>query len=320
MQLTDQQLNFYVNNVIAFGSEDKKKYQDQIDHLKATLTNAIHASSALRVTKINQAGSWRKGTALRPRDGVNIDIDLVVYVDISEAKPSDVATLHAVIVDLLCAAYPSKQRSDFKPSKKTVGIEFRTSGLKVDLVPVVPVKDPDGFVWQPEVGGTGAFLTSPPGQLEFIRALKERDPRYASVVRLMKRWRNVAELSDELSSFTIELIAAHVVERQGVPPRLEEGLLRVLAYIAQSQLQSTISFRGAIRSLPSASGGVRIFDPTNNENNVTGRMSDADRKAVVARAIKALETLNYAQAIARTGDTLECWKDVFGPSFKIEES
>lgn len=320
MQLTDQQLAYYVDDVIAFRADDKKKYQDQVDYLKETLTNALHASSALRVTKINQAGSWRKGTALKPRDGVGIDIDLVVYLDVSEAKLSDIATMHGMIVDLLCAAYPSKQRSDFKPSKKTVGIEFRTSGLKVDLVPVVPVKDPDGYVWQPEIGGTGAFLTSPAGQLEVIQALKARDARYASTVRLMKKWRNVAELSDELSSFTIELIAAHVVETEGTPPRLEEGLLRVLTYIAQSQLQRTISFASAIRNLPSVPSAVRIFDPTNNENNVAGRMTDADRRAIVERAIQALETLNYAQAIARKGDTLACWKDVFGPSFRVEES
>lgn len=319
MQLTDQQLNFYVDNVIAFRSDDKKKYQDQIDYLKQTLTNAIHANSALRVTKINQAGSWRKGTALKPRDGIHIDIDLVVYLDLSEATKSDVATLHDVLVGLLCAAYPSKPRDDFKPSKKTIGIEFRTSGLKVDLVPVVPVQEPADFVWQPEIGGKGAFMTSPPKQLEFIRALKDQDPRYASVVQLMKRWRNVTELSDELSSFTIELITAHIVGTHGPPPRLEEGLLRVFAYIAQSQLKLPISFKGAIRSVSSTPSAVRIFDPTNNENNVAGRMSEGDRKTVVDRATAALETLNYAQTIARAGDTLNCWKEVFGPSFKIDE-
>lgn len=319
MQLTDQQLNFYVDNVIAFKSEDKKKYQDQVDHLKETLTNAIHKNSALKVSKINQAGSWRKGTALKPRDGVGIDIDLVVYLDISEAERSDIETLHEMVVKLLCAAYPMKPPSDFRPSRKTVGIEFRTSGLKVDLVPVVPVKQPAEYVWQPEVGGAGSFLSSPPGQLEFIQALKARDPRYASVVRLLKRWRNFAELSDELSSFTIELITAHVVEKQGPPPRLEEGMLRVLAYIAQSQLKLPISFSGAIRSVPSTSSPVRIFDPTNNENNAAGRMSEEDRKAVVGRAVEALESLNYAQNIARKGDTQEQWKGVLGPSFKVEE-
>jgi hypothetical protein len=319
MQLTDQRLNFYLDNVIAFRSEDKKKYQDQVDHLKTTLTNAIHSSSAVKVTSINQAGSWRKGTALKPRDGFDLDIDLVVYLDLSEATKSDVATLHEVIIGLLCAAYPTKPRSDFTPSKRTVGIVFRTSGLRVDLVPIVPVKEPASFGWQPDVGGTGVFMTSPTKQLEFIRALKDQDPRYASVVRLVKRWRNVAELSDELSSFSIELITAHVVGTVGPPPSLEEGLLRVLAYVAQSQLKLPISFKDAIRSVPATPSAVRIFDPTNNENNVAGRMTDENRKAVVDRATAALETLNYAQTIAREGDTLTCWKEVFGPSFKTDE-
>ena len=139
MQLTDQQLNDYIRDVLFFGPEDKQKYQDQIDNLKTTLTNAIHENSDLGVIKINRAGSWRKGTALRPFGSQVIDIDLVVYLNVEEAKRSDIAGLHALIVKLLRKVYPTKPSSDFTPSKKAVGIEFRTSGLLVDLVPVVPI-------------------------------------------------------------------------------------------------------------------------------------------------------------------------------------
>ncbi|WP_044244030.1 CBASS oligonucleotide cyclase [Chondromyces apiculatus] len=319
MQLTDQQLGFYSENILAFSREDKRKYQSQIDNLKEKLTNAIHANSSLRITKINQAGSWRKGTALKPKDGFEIDIDLIVYLDVAEATRSDVSTLHGIIVGLLRDVYGSKASDDFKESKKTVGIEFRTSGLKVDLVPVIPVQSPADYVWQPEVGGGGSFLTSPTKQLGFVLALKDRDPRYTSVVRLLKRWRNMAELRDELSSFTLELICAHIVGTQGPPPRIEEGLLRVLTYIATTELKQPVSFADAIRSCPSTASPVRIFDPTNNENNVTSRLGEQERRTIVARAADALETLNYARTVDAKGTTMECWKEVFGPSFRIEE-
>lgn len=319
MQLSDQQLTYYVQTFLAFGRDDKKRYQDQIDFLKTTLTNAIHNNSALRVQKINQAGSWRKGTALRPKDGFPIDIDLVVYLDVSEATRGDVAKLHRLLIDLLCAAYPNKDRDDFEPSKKTIGVKFRTSGLEVDLVPVIPVADLPEFVWQPEDGGAGAFITSPSRQLDFVSALKERDSRFASVVRVLKRWRNMAELDGVLSSFAIELVVARVVETLGPPPRIEEGILRAFHEIAQTGLREPITFPGAIRSCPRSKTPVRIFDPTNNENNVTARITEAERIQITDRAMEALEALNLAQNIQRKGETLACWKQVLGPSFTIEE-
>lgn len=319
MKLTDQQLKYYVQEVIAFRREDKRKYQDQIDYLRARLDVAIDKNSNLSVLKYLQAGSWRKGTALRPRDGQDIDIDLAVFLDISEAERDDVATLHDLIIRLLCKTYPTKQESDFKPSKKTVGIEFHTSGLKVDLVPVIPVADPADYVWQPEVGGGGAFLTSIEGQLKFVRQMKDQDPHFADTVRLAKRWRYHGELKENISSFTLELIVAHLVLTKGPPSTIEEGLIRFLLFIVQSELGTDIWFPDAIRKVPARNAPVCIYDPTNNENNVTARMTDDERKEVVEHATKSVETLNYAQGVGRKGETLDLWREVFGSSFRVEE-
>lgn len=316
MQLKDQQLNDYIRDILFFGPEDKENYQNQIDHLKTTLTNAIHDNSDLGVLKINQAGSWRKGTALRPTGGQDIDIDLVVYIDVTDAKRSDVSTLHALIIKLLQKAYPTKEPSDFTPSKKTVGIEFHTSGLLVDLVPVIPVKNPVGYVWQPEAGGGGTFQTSPQGQLDFIRDHKNNDPRFTQVVRLAKRWRNYAEL-DALSSFAIELIAAHINRTQGIPSSIEDGFSRFLLYVAQSELKEVITFPEAIGQVPNDSSPARIYDPTNNENNVTSRTTEAERAEIVTAAANALQSVNHAMSVQRKGDTVSLWQKVLGPQFSI---
>lgn len=316
MKLTDKQLNYYVDNALAFGPQEKQKYQDQIDHLNSSLTMAINDQTTASVTKVNQAGSWRKGTALKPRDGLAIDIDLVVYLDLSDATTQDVSTLHQKIVALLKATYPNKSGEDFKTSKKTVGITFRQSGLNVDLVPVVPVKDPANYVWQPEVGGGGAFITSPAKQLEFVQGLKGGDPRFASVVRLLKQWRNHTEL-DALSSFAIELIVANWILTKGKFADLESGVLDVFLYIARSDLSQTISFAGAINRVPQKSTSVHVCDPTNNENNVTARVSEMDRRNIVSLAKNAAETINYARQVDRKNDTISLWKEVFGPSFNI---
>jgi hypothetical protein len=315
MRLTDQQLNDYVRDVLFFGPKDKQDYQDQIDYLKTTLTNAIHENSDLGVTKINQAGSWRKGTALKPFAAQAIDIDLVVYLNVAEAKKSDIAGLHALIVKLLRKAYPMKSPNDFTPSRKTVGIEFLTSGLLVDLVPAVPIPNLPGYVWQPEVGGIGTFRTSPDGQLEFIRASKNEDPRFTQLVRLAKRWRNFAEL-EFLSSFTIELILAHLNLTRGIPATIEIGFHRFLMYVAQG-LKETITFAGALGRTSTDSSPVRIYDPTNNENNVTARLRENERVEVVTAAMQAIQAINHAMSVDRKSDTVALWQKVLGPQFTI---
>lgn len=319
MKLTDPQLRYYVQEVLAFRRDDKSKYQDQIDHLKTRLDIAISDNSNFAVQKYLQCGSWRKGTALRPKDGHRVDIDLAIFLDVSEAKREDIASLLDLIIKLLCKTYPTKDPEDFKRSKKTVGIEFRTSELNVDLVPVIPVNQPQGYVWQPEAGGGGTFLTSVVQQLEFVRKMKELDPRFVEVVRLAKQWRNYGELKNAISSFAIELLIAHLVLTMGVPPTIEEGFIRLMLFVAQTGLKTSISFPGAIRSVPRITEPVRIYDPTNNENNVAARISAEERGETVKHATRTLEALNYAQDVGRKGETLALWKEFFGPSFTVEE-
>ena len=316
MDLTDEQLNEYIDRVLLFGRDDKANYQGQIDFLKRTITNAINTNLSLRVIKINQAGSWRKGTALFPAGGQEIDIDLVVYLDVEEADRGHVEHLHALIEGLLRQAYPNKPSTDFRPSTKTVGIEFRTTGLLADLVPVIPIVGLDGYVWQPERGGGGSFQTSPEGQLDFIRTVKEADTRFTQVVRLAKRWRNYAEL-EGLSSFAIELIVARLNQTRGPPSSINAGFIRFLLYLTQSELRDVITFPRAIRRIPDTATPVRIHDPTNNENNVTARMTEQHRVAAVRAAHDGLQAVNHAISIGRKGDTVAQWQQVLGPQFFI---
>ncbi|NVJ09075.1 hypothetical protein HUW63_28050 [Myxococcus sp. AM001] len=171
------------------------------------------------------------------------------------------------------------------------------------------------YVWQPEVGGGGAFLTSPKGQLEYVQARKKEDPRYTQVVRLAKRWRNYAELDEELSSFAIELIVAHLNVTQSPPTSIEQGFRRFLRYIAQSELLEIITFPEAIRTVATSDTPVRIFDPTNNENNVTSRITETERSSIVNAAAEAFQIINHACSIERQGDTESLWKKVLGPHF-----
>jgi hypothetical protein len=152
--------------------------------------------------------------------------------------------------------------------------------------------------------------------LAFIKARHDADSTYRILVRLLKRWRNFKDL--ELGSFAIELILAYLHDTRGVPPSLEEGVSRFFLFVAQTKLKQRLSFKenGKVETFPD--DPVVILDPVNSSNNVTRRLTDAERSEIVKEATTAWETISTASYNNFKGETLEFWRSVFGRNFVIE--
>lgn len=220
--------------------------------------------------------------------------------------------------ELLILVYPQKKPEDFWVQPYTFGLVFHTSGLAVDLVPVVPIPDEPGYGWQPSSKGDDPIKTSISGQFTFIEDTAKADPRYRTLVRLAKKWRNQQEL-DALRSFMIELILAWIQGESGPDASLEEGIQRFFLYLHRSGLQESIGFEEGAAAAYGGSEPVVILDPVNRDNNVARRITDAERVEIVQAAGQGWETLCCASTHNNRGDTLELWKEVFGRSFKVEE-
>jgi hypothetical protein len=317
MQLSDQQIKFFDSGVLKIEPEKREEYLGQVDHLIGCLQAKIDAETSFGVKKFIKTGSLMKGTSLKPRDGFAVDADIAVALDVSEASKADMNSLHAKIRKLLIAIYPQKVESDFAVQPRTLGIEFRVSGLCVDLVPIIPIASKPGYAWQPSSQGQPPVMTNIQGQLDFIKARRDKDAMYRILVRLLKRWRNTKELT-QLGSFAIELILAHLQDTKGAAPTLEAGLSRFFLFVAQSQLKTKIAFKenGNVTSFPN--DPVVILDPVNSQNNVTRRITDAERVEIVKRAIEAWESITTASHNGFKGETVEFWRNVFGRGFVIE--
>lgn len=319
MMLTDTQIEVFVSKVLKLPPGKRKEYLRQVDNLIESFKKKVKEDeSSFAVSKFRKTGSLRKGTVLKPRDSHGVDADIAVELDFPEEKRYDLDLLHDEIVELLVAVYPQKEREDFKVQPRTLGIHFRESGLDVDLVPIIPVPENTDYGWQPSSKGEALVKTSVPGQLDFIKSRNDVDPRYRTLVRLLKRWRNHQEL-EHLRSFTIELLLAAVQDNEGPAGRLEDGLIRFFRFAAQTELKEPISFpeNGGANGLPS--DAVVILDPVNSDNNVAARLTEEERKEIVETATAAWETLSTAQYLSGKGDTVEYWSEVFGRSFVIEE-
>lgn len=328
MELTNTQLQNFIKR-IKLPAESMAKYRDQVNNLKEKLEEKIKNDkrNGLKVTKYLLAGSWKKRTILRRTGDHPIDIDLILFVEGDENLQKDLKKVHDFVVEYLEEIYHQKDIAkdvDAEGNTKSIKIKFTGSGLEVDIVPVVPVPTPKEYVWQPQRGGGGKYITSVTYQLDFASECSRKNPSYTSIVRAIKWWRNHKELKpvdDEagLSSYAIELIVAHLDITKGVEQNIEEGLIRFFQFISTSNFPN-ISFTGAINKIPAIfDNPIYVADNTNNENNAAKKLDDAKWKEVIDEASYAFDTLNIAQSKNYEGDTITEWKLVFGPSFNITD-
>jgi len=314
MALTNTELRYYDSNVLRLPADKRKEYHAQVDRLVDELRKSVKDKTEITITKVVKAGSFAKFTILRKTTYDPVDVDVVFYVSGRDANKETLDSLSATIYDLLVKIYPNKSVEDFEIQRKAATVTFVGTGLSVDIVPVIEDESRPGYGWQFDIHDGSKIQTCAPCQIQFVRDRKNQDGDFRTLVRMAKKWRNYAEVKP-LKSFAIELIMAHVLATQGKEGSIEQRFRNFLLYIAQSGLKEPISFPENTLPLGAFSDPVVIFDPVYSFNNVTSRISEAERKEIVAAAQEAWETVNFASV----EDDDAVWKEVFGPGFKVED-
>lgn len=327
MKLTNSQLQNFIGR-IKLKEENMPKYREQVNNLKEKLEKKIKEDerTGLKVTKYLLAGSWKKRTILRPTGENPIDVDLVLYVEGDESLRNDLKRLHDFIVDYLEEIYPNKDINrdvDAKGNTKSIKLRFSATGLELDIVPVVPIPNSNEHVWQPQRGGGGKkYTTSITKQIDFARERKAKNASFTSIVRAIKWWNNYKELKPigdkpGLSSFVIELILSHLELTEGIENEIETGIIRFFRFVSDPNFP-IIKYNGAINSVPTLfDTPIYVADPTNSDNNAAKKLDVSIWEEVINEANEGFDTLFIAQSKIGQGDTIEEWKNVFGPKFSI---
>ena len=312
--MNNTQIRYYDSTVLRLPEDKRKEYHAQVDRLISALTKRVHEQSEIKITKVVKAGSFAKYTILRKTSEDPVDVDVVFYISGRSVDKESLASLTELIYDAMIKLYPNKSVENFEIQRKAATVTFIGSGLSVDIVPVIEDPARAGYGWQFDIHDGTKVQTCAPCQIKFVRDRKDIDPDFRTLVRLAKKWRNRVELKP-LKSFAIELIMAHVLAKNGKDGSIEKRFRDFLLYIAQSGLKEVITFPENGLVFPSFTDPVVILDPVCNINNVASRISEDERKEIVAAALAAWETANFASM----EDDIEIWKELFGPRFKVEE-
>lgn len=313
MPLSNAQLRYYDGEVLRLPADKRKEYHAQVDRLIAEISKGVREKTKIKITAVVKAGSFAKHTILRKTSADPVDVDVVFYIAGKSVGTETIQSLMDTIYELLIEIYPSKKVEDFEIQRKAATVEFIGTGLKVDIVPVLEDPTRPGYGWQFDRDGSKTE-TCAPCQIRFVFNRKEVDKDFRTLVRLCKRWRNHAEIKG-LKSFHIELIVAHLLGVEGSAGTIEQRFRRILNYIQQSGLKEVISFPENKAPIGKFSDPVVIIDPVNSNNNTASRITEAERREIVAAAASAFDAAHFASA----EDDVDVWKEIFGPRFKVEE-
>jgi hypothetical protein len=295
-----------------------KSFRAQAQRLREKLDSYIDEHPDFELKKMLISGSLAKGTALSSLN----DIDVACYISGADT-PSDIDKLLEYLATRLRRAFPNFKPEQVTPQNYSVKVDFRGSGLNVDVVPILYDGDPD---WYGNLVSqdNGSFLkTSIPRHLEFTRKRKQlHETDFAQVVRLAKQWvRKVKREQDgfRFKSFMIEMIFSHLSDLGMSFSDYPEALQGFFTYIAQSNMRERIAFTDyyKLSAIDSVSGIVQIIDPVNPLNNVSELYTNAQANAIVDASLDAGDAIDAALTAPTKEKTVYYWQKIFGSSFQI---
>ncbi|MGD9982921.1 MAG: CBASS oligonucleotide cyclase [Porticoccaceae bacterium] len=297
--------------------EKADEFRAQARRLREKLEGYLTDHPDFALKKMLLSGSLAKGTALRSLN----DIDVAVYISGSDA-PHDLQALLNYLAEKLRKAFPNFSPEQVQPQTYSVTVNFRGTGLNVDIVPVLYAGLPD---WRGNLisQDDGSFLeTSIPLHLEFARKRKQAQPtHFAQVVRLVKYWaRRMKQEHDgfRFKSFMIEMILAKLADNGTDLSDYPEALQSFFTYVAESNLSERIVFEDYYKASTVApcTDRVQVIDPINVSNNVARLYTAQNADAIVDAALDAGDAIDAALRAPTKELTVRYWQKVFGSAFQ----
>ena len=316
--ITHTDIRRFSEERVNLDQDTARERREKVGQLREQLARYMKDHPTCGLAKSYLSGSLAKGTALKTCS----DVDVALYITYDGEKKVDVRLLNW-ISERLRKAYPQMSADQIKPKTYSVGIEYKTAGIEIDVVPVFYEGDPKdrGLLVSQDNGST--LMTSIPMHLEFIRKRKaSQDKHYAQVVRLIKWWAAEQKARDanfRFKSFMVELICAHLADGGQDFSDYRKGMEAFFNYIVSTGLKSRIAFKDyyPASDLPgSLPDVVQIFDPVNAKNNVASQYTEANRKLIVEAAQDALNALIEAHTASTKADAVAMWRVVLGTSFR----
>lgn len=286
-------------------------------------------ADGLTIRSTPNSGSFAKRTGLRrhlhgsvPIDGQDVDLAFVV-----SPRDQDDEEITSLINRFYSYAHTIYPRTSKNPTKSSVRLEFVSTKLCYDLVPMLATKDLERQILLRSNGERRE--TSVQKHIDFIKQRTARSREidghvsFNECVRLTKWWRSVRcnGNEDTMPSVIVDLLCAAAFDARSVQATYPETLADWFGWLHRvAKTRQTVHFADFGERPPATRGATWVVaDPVNSENNVVAPWTALRVDELAAWLAASRDHLNRAIARDHRGDdagSLAALVDVFGTAFR----
>lgn len=278
----------------------KQKQVDRIQSAQKSLSDLLKESYGLTDNGVFLQGSFANGTAVRPVEGGEYDIDLVAVTATDDDGATD------AIRDLFGTLENSRYKNmtaERKPCVRVTYADDEIGGFHVDVVPLrVSTTDDSDAPYEAPRKGSGWHDTAP---TEYTAWCAEQSEDFRRTARMFKRWRD--EQQDVRKA--VKSIVLQVLVSQHMPVGVDDDADRVAT--------TFINMNADLESMDSA---PEVLNPVLESENLTALWSDGDfsnfKKELKEAATLAAEAIDADNLV----EACEKWGEIFGDAFPVVSS
>lgn len=286
-------------------------------------------ADGLTIRSTPNSGSFAKRTGLRrhllgsvPIEGQDVDLPFVV-----SPRNKDDEEITSLINRFYSYAHDIYPRTSKNYTKSSVRLEFVSTKLCYDIVPMLATQDPERQILLRTNGERRE--TSVQKHIDFIKQRSARsreiDGRveFNECVRLTKWWRSVRCNGDEdaVPSIIVDLLCAAAFDSRSVQATYPETLADWFGWLHHVvKTRQTVHFTDYGERPPATKGAVWVVtDPVSSENNVVAPWTALRVDELAGWLATSRDHLHRAIARDQRDDdagSLDALIEVFGTAFR----
>lgn len=271
-----------------------QKQVDRIESAATTLRSFLKERYRLGDTAVFLQGSYANGTAVKPVEGGEYDVDIVCVC----ASAADSAT--SAIQNLYNTLDSNGRYSGKLTSKQPcVRIQYANDAIgrfHVDVVPTRVSSSNESPLDAPRKA-TGWHETAPN---EYTSWCEQQGPYFRCTVQMLKRWRDEHQgVRNAIKSIVLQALIA-------------EHLPRVAINDAARVTQTILNMHNALQSLNSP---PEVWNPVLPSENLAARWTDEAFNEFKGELAEAADIVTKAIETDDLLEQVEHWQDLFGQDF-----
>lgn len=266
---------------------------DRIERASSTLMEFLVKEFNLGNADVFLQGSYPNGTAIRPLDGGEYDVDLVFVM--SNVEESSDAALNRLEESFKADGRYAPRVVSKKPCVRLEYAEDEVGKFHVDVVPLRRAVSGASLLEAPR-RGEGWHSTAPAEYTDWCTA---QGIHFERTVKALKRWRD----DQQSVHHAIKSIVLQVLASQYMTTHTDDA----------ARLHGT--FAAMHDALASLSSAPVIPNPVLPSENLAARWINASFRDFVAELTEARDVSERAIATADPVEAADCWREILGEDF-----